>query len=84
MSEPVHSGSVYGIPQLTKEEMAAFLLKCFNYLKATIEAEKINPRSDYDGERRFKLLKEIALSDCDFFQRKELVKILLNYNNDED
>lgn len=76
--------SGYGIPQMTKEEKDAFLLKCFNYLKARIEAEKLNPQRDYDGKTEFNLLKKIALSDCNLFQRIDLVKLLLDYNNDED
>ena len=76
--------SVYGIPEMSEEEKAAFRLKCFNYIKAKVEAERLCPQMDYGGERQFKLLKEIALSDCDYFQRRYLVKLLLDYNNDED
>lgn len=55
-----------------------------DYLKAKIAAEKINPEDDYDNERQIQLLKEIALSDCDYWQRAELVKLMDIQPKDDD
>jgi hypothetical protein len=75
--------SVYGIPAMSEEEKEKHKQKCFNYIKAKIEAERLNPISDYYGSRDLQLLKEIALSDCDYFQRRDLVALLLDYNDED-
>lgn len=56
--------------------------RVFFYLKAKIEAEKINPEDDFDNEIHMKLLEEIASADLDFWRRRELLGILKR--NDEE
>lgn len=48
--------------------------KRYKYIKAKIEAEKLNP--NYDLGNRLKFLNEIALSVCGYYQRKELIEML--------
>lgn len=74
--------SIYGVPYDPIWE-AEKRKRAFDYLKALIEAEKINPDLDYDNDRENLLLKQIAVSDCDYFQRGELVRLLnINKGND--
>lgn len=52
----------------------------YAYIKAKIEAEKLNP--NYDKGNRLKLLNEVALSICDYYQRNDLV-VLLGLDDDD-
>lgn len=54
--------------------------KRYLYIKAKIEAEKLNP--SYDLGNRLKFLNEIAISICNYYQRQELVG-LLNLDDDD-
>lgn len=83
MTDHMHCGSIYGIPEMTKEERRAYYQRIYDYLEALINAEKLNPQSDYDGSRQLGLLKKIALCDCEYFQRQKLVLLLLNHENEE-
>jgi hypothetical protein len=57
----------------------------FNYLKAIIEADKLNPLSDVDNERLISFLKKIAESCLDTLQRIQLIRLLnIDDENDED
>ena len=47
------------------------------YLEALIKAEQLNPNDDYDGERRYDLLKKIAKSGLDLRPyRNNLIDLL--------
>lgn len=50
--------------------------RVFNYLKAKIEAEKLNPELDYEQDNLIHQLKEIAVADLTVMQRTELIRIL--------
>lgn len=76
--------SVYGIPDPTPEEIEIKEKEVYNYLKALIEAELINPEHDYDGERQTALLKKIAIYPLSAHRRTELVALLTNNENSED
>lgn len=84
MTNHVHSGSIYGIPEMTKEERREYYQRIYNYLEALINAEKLNPQRDFDGSRELSLLKKIALCDCEYFQRQKLVLLLFNHENSEE
>lgn len=75
--------SIYGIPHDPIREQY-MRNKTFTYLKAKIEAEKLNPEGDFDGAREFQLLREIAVCDCDYWQRAELVKLMDIQPKDDD
>lgn len=72
----------YGI-HLTPDDIDRMNNKRFNYLKALINSEKINPDDDYDSEREIQLLTKIALSDLPYFMRNDLVSLLNNNDNKE-
>lgn len=57
--------------------------RVFAYLKAKIDAEKINPEEDYDREIHIAILSEIATSDLDFWRRRELVNLLKQEEDNE-
>lgn len=77
--------SIYGsLPydptgDIARQEIAAKGM--FNYLKARIEAENLNP--SYNDAMRAKLLNEVAASCCNVYQRRELVE-LLNFSLDDE
>lgn len=73
---------IYGAPDDPEWEADQRRLT-FDYLKAKIEAEKLNPEDDFDGDRKLGLMKDIAMSDCDLWQRRELVNILTMHDNDD-
>lgn len=77
-------GSIYGIhtvyPDPFERERQA---RAFEYLKARIVAEKLNPAPDYDNDRQTSLLVEIAVSETSAYQRQELVKLLGLDDDDE-
>jgi hypothetical protein len=69
--------SIYGMrtpmPDPFEAERQA---RTFEYLKAKINAERLNPAPDYDNERSIKILEEVAVSNTSVYQRQELVKML--------
>lgn len=75
--------SIYGIPE-DPERDKWNAQRVYNYLTAKINAEKLNPADDYDSERELVLLKEIALSECNWMQRCNLVSLLELPENDND
>jgi len=75
--------SVYGIPPRTPEEREEDENEMYAYIKALVEAEKINPDDDWDGIRATKLLRKIAESPLREEQRKDLVA-LLDYGGIDD
>lgn len=74
----------YGIV-LTAEDIARRQLDAFNYLKALIGAENINPDNayEYNGEMEQRLLKKIAISGCTQDQRTSLVTLLIGNDKDD-
>lgn len=57
--------------------------KLFNYLKAKIEAERLNPEIDYEGELKYKMLREIATCDLPAHVRRALIDLLEKDEDDE-
>lgn len=74
--------SSYGII-LTPEDIQRMNNDRFNYLKALINAEKLNPDDDYDSEREIAILTKIALSDLPYFMRNDLVTLLNDKTNQD-
>lgn len=66
----------YGI-FLSEEDKQRMRENNFKYLEAIIKAEESNPDPDYDNARTLKLLRQIAECDCDYFDRRKLVHLLL-------
>lgn len=75
--------TVYGLIQRTKDEILEDQKSHFEYLKALISAEQLNPEDDYDNEREISLLRKVAVSPCNENQRSQLV-IMLGIVNDEE
>lgn len=78
----VISVSVYGRPPQTPEEIERDRVKLFKWIKAKIEAEKLNPEPDWDSVRHQELMQEIAISDLHFYQRQDLVNLLKSDNGE--
>lgn len=74
--------SGYGIV-LSKDDIERMDNDRFNYLKALINAEKLNPDDDYDSEREIALLTKIALSDLPYYMRNDLVTLLNDKTNQD-
>ena len=72
----------YGIV-LSKEDIERMDNDRFNYLKALINAEKLNPNDDYDNEIEISLLTKIALSDLPYYMRNDLVTLLNDKTNQD-
>jgi len=48
----------------------------YEYLEAVIKAENLNPDSDYEGDRKYELLKKIAQSELECPKRNSLIQLL--------
>lgn len=72
----------YGI-NLSPDDIQSRYNDISNYLRALINAEKINPDDDYDNERELALLTKIALSDLPYYMRNELVVLLNDKTNND-
>ncbi len=66
----------YGVSPKSAEDLARDRLKYFNWMKARIKAEKLNPEQDWDSERYNALLKEIAQSKLKEHDRLVLINLL--------
>lgn len=67
--------SVYGI-NITQEMIDKNREKHFEYLKACIKAERLNPEADYESLRLVVMLKDIAKADLTTVQRSTLIQFL--------
>lgn len=76
--------SIYGIPDPTPEEIEKRQNMVYNYLKALIDAENLNPETDWDGVIETRLLKKIAIADLNQDQRTELTILLVGNENEEE
>jgi hypothetical protein len=73
---------MYGVPPRTPEQIAEEQELYFKYMKALIEAEKLNPEEDMDGIRERALLKRVAISGLTQQQRLSLAILLLGNEDD--
>lgn len=75
--------SVYGNivdPEWEKQRQ----IKEYTYLEALINAEKLNPEQDWEGERRYELMKKIAQSDLSVRpDRNKLISLLEKEESDD-
>jgi hypothetical protein len=69
--------STYGI-HLSEFDKLNISKRRYDYMKALVNAELLNPDSDWDSERFIDVLKQIAESDLTQTERTELVCILKN------
>jgi hypothetical protein len=76
--------AVYGIMMPKEDEKKAAKERIFNYIKALIEAERLNPEPDFDNERELGLLQKITVCECNAYQRRQLAKMLGIWNGDID
>lgn len=74
--------TVYGIPPLSPEERQETQNELYRWLRATIEAELINPNPDWGNTREQALIKLVAASDLTTSQREELVNLFENKGNE--
>ena len=75
--------SIYGTLPLNEDEKAKKRTRHYEYFKALINAELLNPEPDYDGVMEKRLLKMVSQSCLDEYQRTELT-YLISPDDDEE